>query len=277
MGINNDNWKEFFFESNEGMGTLYDRVILEKFFNLFVKKYNIKNTLDCPSFGMTGFSGINSIYLASKGVQVTVCEDNPERLNWIKKLWNNIGLDAEFILVKNWSDLPFNNRYFDLVWNLSSLWYLKEYDISAPIKELGRVTKRCLFICTHNKNQLFYPVWKMIEPDFIRHIKEEYSDEKILAKILDNALLDFNIYDEGYFVTTPWPGIILKKDQLLNNHNNKINKYLEINNIKLPEYVDHLNNPKLNNKIQRMMFLESLPNPVKKYWAHLKYWIFTRG
>lgn len=278
MGINNDNWKEFFFEPNEGLGTLYDRVILEDFFDLFIKKHNIKNVLDCPSFGMTGFSGINSAYLASKGVQVTVCEDNLERLNWVKKLWENIGLDANFVLIDDWSKIPFKNQEYDLVWNLSALWYLKKYNISTLIDELGRVTRKCLFISIHNKNQLFYPIWKKMEPDFAQYINEENSDEKFLSKILKNDLLNFNIYEEGYFVTTPWPGIILKKDQLLHKHaeKNTTQRNLEINNIKLPQYISHLNNPELNNNIKRMMFLEWLPGPIKKYWAHLKYWILLR-
>lgn len=282
MGINNNNWKEFFFNSNEGLGTLYDRVILERFFDRFITEYKIKNALDCPSFGMTGFSGLNSLYLAKKGVSVTVCDDNPERFEWIETLWNKIGFKADFIRVKDYSHLPFDTQSFDLVWNLSALWYLKDYNISSVIKELGRVTKKGLFISIHNKKQLFYPIWKMLEPDFFLYVKEDSSDEKILERSFNDVLNEFSFKESGYFVTTPWPGAILKKEQIFDkilgrkSPKNKMEHIHQLSDIKIPTYVNHLTNQKLNEKIENLMFLERLPNALKKYWAHLKYWIFIR-
>lgn len=286
MGIHNDNWKNFFFDPNEGLGTVYDRMVLERFFQRFITDYGIKNVLDCPSFGMTGFSGINSIYLAKKGVEITVCDDNSERLEWIEALWNKIGLKANFNLVKNYSNLPFDDRSFDIVWNLSSLWHFKEDNIPLLIKELGRVTNKCLFISVYNTNQLCCPIWKKLEPEFFHHIKEENADKKILEKIFDNTLLEFELKEKGYFVTTPWPGIVLKKEQIKDkilgktslkdtvSHNYRLDDIK--NDLKIPTYADDLMNQRINVTVENLMFLEKLPTFIKKYWAHLTYWIYQR-
>ncbi len=280
MGIHNDNWKDFFFDSNEGLGTLYDRVILERFFQRFIGEYGIKNALDCPSFGMTGFSGINSLYLARNGVEVTVCDHDPERLEWVETLWNKIGLEANFTLVSDYSRLPFDSCSFDLVWNLSALWYLKEDDLSSVMQELGRVTRKCLFVSVHNKDQLFYPVWKKVEPEFSHYVREEYSDKRVLEQVFDSTFVRLKRVEEGYFVTTPWPGVILKKDQLLKRNGTTKptngNGNHSLTDIAIPEYVDCVINRKTDTKVDRLMFMEKLPNPVKKRWAHLAYWVFTR-
>lgn len=286
MGIHKDNWKKFFFNSKEGLGTDYDRILCERVLEKFISEYKIKSVLDCPSFGMTGFSGINSIYLAKKGIDVTICEDNPERLEWVKNLWEEIGLNATFILVKYNTRLPFDDQSFDFVWNLSALWHINN-GVHTLIKELGRVTGKCLFTSVYNLNQLFYPIWKSFEPEFFLSVNEEYSKEITLEKIFNENLNGFGIKEKGYIVTTPWPGVIIKKEQITNKilrkktieedtiyHNYKLDDIR--NNISLPTYVDILINHKRNKTLENLMILEKLPNFIKRYWSHLIYWTYSR-
>lgn len=273
MGIHEDNWKEFFLNANEGLGTLYDRLILEKFFDKFIAEYRITEALECPSFGMTGFSGLNSLYLAKKGVEVSICDDNPERLEWVKKLWKRIGLEANFVLVADYSNLPFDAQSFDLVWSLSALWYLKDYDIAKVVKVLGRVTKKCLFVCIHNKKQLFYPIWKMLDKDFFNYIREDYADGGFMEKKF-KVLDEFQLRKRGYFVTTPWPGIILKKEQMFGER--KEVRECKLDNIEIPIYANFLDNRALGKRFEKLMILEFLPDALKKYWAHLEYLIYVR-
>ena len=280
MGIHNENWKQFFCDPNEGIGTVYDRVILKNFFNRFITKNKIKNVLDCPSFGMVGFSGLNSLYLAKKGIKVTICDDNSERLNWIETLWNKVGLKADFLLIKDYTQIPLNEQSFDLVWNLSALWHLKRYEIDQIIEELWRVTKKILFISVYNLKQIPFPIWKLLDPEYFQHIKLEYSEEKILENIFKTVSM--TIEESGYFVTTPWPGITLKKEQIftkilgMKNDETKNTHIHQLKDMKTPSYMEHIFYPILDEKIEKLMLLERFPNFFKKYWGHLKYWIFIR-
>jgi len=280
MGITSDNWKAFFFDSNEGQGTLYDRFILHSFFDRFIADNKIETALDCPSFGMTGFSGINSIYLAKKGINVTVADDNAERLGWARKLWEKIGLAdrVTFVQVKDWSSLPFQDRSFDLVWNLSSLWHINQNQVPGLLSELGRVYSNVLFISVHNAKQLVYPLYKKIDSEFFDAVTEQFCKEDYLSELFSRKIGGAAV-QKGYFVTTPWPGLIIKKEQLLAGSKPKqapVKSVESIDDMKVPEYVKLLDSG-AKSKINRMMFLESLPNPLKKYWAHLTYFIFEKN
>lgn len=43
MAVNPKNWKQRFYYSNEGVGTLYDRLLLEKIFDQIIDGFKIKN------------------------------------------------------------------------------------------------------------------------------------------------------------------------------------------------------------------------------------------
>jgi hypothetical protein len=279
MGITPDNWKTFFFDENEGKGTLYDRLILHSFFDRFIENNNIRTALDCPSFGMTGFSGINSLYLAKKGIRVTVADDNPERLLWTRKLWEKIGMEgaATFVQVDDWLNLPFKDDSFDLVWNLSSLWHLSEYEVPGLVRELGRVYRQILFISVHNAKQLAYPMYKKFDADFFGKVNEEFCNEEYLTDLFYRKLGTADIFEKGYFVMTPWPGLIVKKEEIFGG--SKLGRdqaaMLENENMKTPEYITYLMNPE-DKTMHNLMFLEKLPNFLKKYWAHLTYYIFQK-
>jgi ubiquinone/menaquinone biosynthesis C-methylase UbiE len=282
IGIYTDNWKTFFFNENEGEGTLYDRLILHTFFDRFIENKNIKTVLDCPSFGMTGFSGINSMYLAKKGVKVTVADDNSERLLWTKHLWENIGMAeaATFVHVEDWSSLPFKDGSFDLVWNLSSLWHINEKDVPSLVAELGRVYKQVLFMSVYNAKQLVYPLYKKFDSDFFDKVNEKFCKEQYLADLFRRKL-SAHTFEKGYFVTTPWPGLIVKKEELFGGSKRQENTdKSEVagakEDMKTPTYISILNNPEAKT-MQNMMFLERLPNFLKKYWAHLTYFIFEKS
>jgi hypothetical protein len=280
MGITSENWKQFFFNSNEGQGTLYDRLILHSFFDRFIENNKIKSALDCPSFGMTGFSGINSVYLAKKGINVTVADDDAERLLWTRKLWEKIGIGkaATFVQIDDWSNLPFKDNSFDLVWNLSSLWHIRENQVPGLVSELGRVYSNVLFISIHNAKQLVYPVYKKMDSDFFEIINEQFCKEEYLTNLFKRKLgAEFS--EKGYFVTTPWPGLIIKKEQLFGGSNSENHRIIDIkrmDEMKIPEYIKYLDT-NAKNKMKNLMLLEMLPNFVKKYWAHLTYYIFQKN
>ncbi|MCW4003112.1 MAG: class I SAM-dependent methyltransferase [Candidatus Bathyarchaeota archaeon] len=282
MGITSENWKQFFFNSNEGQGTLYDRLILHSFFDRFIENNKIQSALDCPSFGMTGFSGINSVYLAKKGINVTVADDDAERLLWTRKLWEKIGMGkaATFVQIDDWSNLPFKDNSFDLVWNLSSLWHIREDQVPGLVSELGRVYSNVLFISIHNAKQLVYPVYKKIDSGFFEIINEQFCKEEYLTNLFKRKLKGAEFSEKGYFVTTPWPGLIIKKEQIFGGSNSENHRRIinikRMDEMKIPEYIKYLDT-NAKNKMKNLMLLEMLPNFVKKYWAHLTYYVFQKN
>ena len=117
----NSVWQQYFKNRHEGLGTTYERFILHHYFERIKNKYSIKSVLEVPSFGMTGISGINSMWWAAKGVHVTITDNDKERINLIEKVWQELSLEANFVYYPNGSYLPFENNSFDLSWNFTSL------------------------------------------------------------------------------------------------------------------------------------------------------------
>ncbi len=59
-----EDWKYYFETLHEGLGTTYERFVLHGYFNRIQDQYGVKTVLEAPVFGMTGISGINSVWWA---------------------------------------------------------------------------------------------------------------------------------------------------------------------------------------------------------------------
>ena len=79
------NWHRYFDDNHEGLGTTYERFILHHYFHELKKQYAVTSVLEVPSFGMTGISGINSIWWAAKNIPVTILDHSVERIALFKK------------------------------------------------------------------------------------------------------------------------------------------------------------------------------------------------
>ena len=89
-----ENWRRYFDEQDEGLGTTYERFILHRYFEKLRQEYVIQSVLETPSFGMTGVSGINSLWWASQRIDVTVIDNVEERLRLVEKV-KRAGLKAK--------------------------------------------------------------------------------------------------------------------------------------------------------------------------------------
>ncbi|HPW25001.1 MAG TPA: hypothetical protein PLR70_04240, partial [Candidatus Syntrophosphaera thermopropionivorans] len=70
-----NDWEKFFSNPYEGLGSSYERIVLNDLLFQTVNNYNVHNVLESPSFGFTGISGINLLNLADLGLNITL-EDN---------------------------------------------------------------------------------------------------------------------------------------------------------------------------------------------------------
>jgi len=272
--ITPNNWKAYHVNSNEGIGTLYDRLFLEKVFDKVIKEYKIKSVVELPVVGMNGFCGLNCVHLAKKGIKVTIVDNDKKRLEIIAKMWKKIKLNAEFIYTKEFSKFKTRKKY-DLVFSLGSLWFYNEKII---LKKYNNLSNRLILILTHNPNQAIYGLWKKLEPSFFLKVNESLIKEKNFEKVLREELTNFELIKKEYVVNPPWPGIILTKKDIINLFRKKQEKKInKIKKIVLPDYINsYLSNPELKKKFNKFMLLEKMPVFLKKKWSHLTLWLLIK-
>ncbi len=82
-----DTWRKYLTDYNEGLGLVYERFVLNDFLEDLRRKYSVKSVLEAPLYGMAGVSGINDVILAQNGVDVTMVDDNRERLDGVRRIW----------------------------------------------------------------------------------------------------------------------------------------------------------------------------------------------
>ena len=205
-------WRRYLTDYNEGLGLVYERFILNDFLMALKEHYEIEDVLEAPVYGMAGVSGINSVILAQEGCQVTLVDDNAERLAGVSRIWEELGLQASFVSQEPIIKLPFAEGQFDLAWNWAALWYVKN---AAPLlRELVRVSRRLVFVAMPNPYQVGYIVRKrFVEPEFFTTIDERWVDMGLIKSVLTAEGVE--IVDEGVLDVPPWPDTVMPAAEFL--------------------------------------------------------------
>ena len=267
-------WQQYFENHHEGLGTTYERFILHHYFEEIKKEYSVQNVLEAPSFGMTGVSGINSMWWGYKGVHITIIDNDKERINLIKKVWQEISVEATFVYHPDgYTYLPFEDHSFDMGWNFAALWFVS--NLEKFLKELTRVTKKVIFICVPNRLNLFH----LLRLVFQKNSDIIHVDNINSVKIKEIMLtLKWHVEEQGYLDIPPWPDIAMKKEDLLQ----KIGLKWLANRLKSKEenYICILDyftgkNPNMEKEMLKYSWLENSPWFIKRFWAHHQYLIFT--
>lgn len=265
-----EHWRKYLTEYNEGLGLVYERLMLNDFLEQLRAKYRIRTVLEAPIYGMAGVSGINSVMLARKGVQVTLVDDNAERLDGVRSIWRELKLDATFLNHADFAHLPLPDGSFDLVWNWAALWYLD--DVQGSLRELARVSGNLIFVAMPNRAQVGYLIRKYIlERDFVRYVDEAWANIGRVKKSLNDA--GCTIIDEGVLDIPPWPDTVMPASLVLEKIGIRSNKFDgDAWNWSTMDY--YLGKrPELKAMMDRYAFLERAPLPwqIKSVWAHHRY------
>lgn len=267
-------WKKYLTDYNEGLGLVYERLVLNDYLEKIASEYNVQSVLEAPLFGMAGVSGINSIALARRGCAVTLVDDNADRLAGVEKIWRALNLRAAFVYHFDFVHLPFDDQSFDFVWNWAALWYLP--NAAELLKELARVARQLIFIAMPNRAQVGYWLRKYIlEKDFVEYVDETWADISRVKKILRARGVEF--LDEGVLDVPPWPDTVMPAAQVLQRLGIK-SKKLDAQfrgdswNWNTLDYYSGAR-PDLRAKIEKYFFLERAPLPwqIKTIWAHHRY------
>jgi hypothetical protein len=249
-------WPDYFRTRHEGLGTTYERLILQRIFEDLHGTVEIDSVLEAPCFGMTGITGINSVWWARQGAEVTVADHHPERLGRINGIWAELGLEANLVEVPpGYRALPFDDRRFDLSWNFAALQQVDRR--SAFLGELARVSRRAILLCVPNRGNLLH------------RIRTQHLDSTGIIEEMER--LGWRLERRGLFDTPPWPDIAMNKEDLLGPLGRPPARPLCI--------LDHYNgrDPDLPSRVLRYGFLEGLPEWLKRFWAHHEQLLFLPG
>ncbi|MGQ9490220.1 MAG: class I SAM-dependent methyltransferase [Anaerolineae bacterium] len=209
---NQPTWQHYLTDYNEGLGLVYERFVLNDFLLYIKGYYGFSSVLEAPLYGMAGVSGINSVALAKIKTPVTLADDNPERLAGVQRIWGELGLPAQFVLVEDWGTLPFPDHSFEFVWNWAALWRVGQPD--ALLRELVRCSSKLIFVAVPNPVQIGYQFRKYIaEPEFVREVDERWTDIGMIRRKLQ--ALGVKILRQGVLDTPPWPDTVMPASELL--------------------------------------------------------------
>jgi len=268
MPFIDSSWPEYFRTRHEGLGTTYERFILQRHFVTLQDELRVESVLEAPAFGMTGVSGINSLWWAAQDVPVTVLDHDAQRLGLARKVWGELGLGAEFVeSPQGYGTLPFDDGRFDLGWNFAAIWYVDRLELF--LAELSRVCRRAILVCVPNRgNPLFRLRARRLRA--AHGLKTEHVDPRGIIRRL--GTLGWRLERRRLFDAPPWPDIAMNKEDLLGPLAGKgPSRPLCI--------LDHYSGaaPGMEKEVLRFDLLEGLPRWLLRFWAHHEYLLFYAG
>lgn len=270
-----NNWESYFKNPDEGLGTTYERFILHRFFEDIHTRQQIESVIEVPSFGMTGVSGINSLWWAQQGIQPLIVDSDKHRINLMKDVWNNIPLKAEFLELSDFSTLPLEDNSFDFSWNFASLWFVE--NLEKFLTEMARITKKTIFISVPNRAGLGFLLRFGIR---LNDYKGFYLRNIIPARIEKTLKSNgWRQIKKGYFDIPPWPDIPMKKEDMLRKAGlgflvkSETDQQSENSRTCIIDYFNG-KRPQLDKEIMKYSVLENFPPPVRQLWGHHRYFIF---
>ncbi len=267
---NASRWEKYLHDYNEGLGLVYERLVLNDYLEHLVKKYRIQSALEAPIFGMAGVSGINSVQLAKRGCAVTLVDDNRSRLTEIERIWRELDLKANFVYHTNLSRFPFPDSSFDLTWEWAALWY--HSNAEEILRELIRTARSLVFVAMPNRVQVGYLLRKyVLEREFVKHVDESWADINRIKAVLQSA--GVVIIEEGVLDVPPWPDTVMPAAQVLRKLGIRSKQFSGENwNWSTMDYYLE-KRPQLRMTVDKYAFLERAPIPwqIKAIWAHHRY------
>jgi len=77
---------------DEGIGTVYERVVIDDYFRDLQQRLNIRTILENPADGVTGVPGMNSLEFARNGATVALSNPSNKMLDGARAVWVKQGL-----------------------------------------------------------------------------------------------------------------------------------------------------------------------------------------
>ena len=269
-------WQKYFYNHDEGLGSTYERFIINEILYKAVNTYRIKSIIETPSFGFTGLSGINSLGLAAKNLEITVTDSEPERLKLIKDIWAKTNYKANFDLVRDYSLLPYGDSAFDMAWNFSALWFVPELDIF--LKELSRISRKIILIMIPNRSGLGYLFQKYTGRNDLKiYLKEDNLKPKYFINELKKH--GWTLMHDSLIDCPLWPDIGMSKGELMRRLGLSFlspSRAQKAPSLTILDYYDGSNPSLKDDMLKYNLFENKAPLIFKKFWAHHHYFLFLK-
>lgn len=270
-----NNWESYFDDHHEGLGSSYERIILNRLLLNLKRRYKITSVLEAPCFGFTGISGLNSLVLSRSGCQVTLLDHEPERVERIRQIHHELNAEIDVKISSSYHTLPFSDKSFEFSWNFSSLWFVE--DLTAFLSELDRVTVKAILLCVPNRQGIGYK-WQKAHSGIPAGLV--FNEQNIDPGLLKSELkkLNWMLVREDYIDCPPWPDIGMSKEEFLGNYLSRI-KLRQISNkpVKPVSIIDFYSG-KDSGFAERMLKFsvleEHAPTCFKKLWSHHFWMLF---
>lgn len=265
---------------DEGLGTVYERFMLNDFFDTLLDTFRIDNVLEVPMYGMTGLHGINSAHLVERGCALTVVDTNKDRVQEARELWAMFPFGSEKCTVMEAPDLsrlPFSDGSFDLVWDFAALWHADKVERLLP--EMARLSTGLVLIFVPNMRQPGYLLRKhLFSRDYFLTVDERWNDLERVASILTG--LGMKEKNRGVLDIPPWPDTCVSLKSILGELSPKrAGEEKEESRRWVWDIVSYYRGHQtaVKEKVERLAFIEksSLPEWMKGVWAHHRYALFS--
>jgi hypothetical protein len=270
---------------DEGLGTTYERFVLDRIFEDLSARRRVESVAETPIYGMTGIDGINSVWWAKRGAEVTLVDDDTARTNRVRAVWDYLDLGAQLRLAAPApsGELPFDDRRFDLVWNFAALWHVP--DPGLWVAEMCRVSKGVVAIFVPNRYQLGYLMRKyLFDREFFARVHEAWVEPPRIEHALSDA--GFRVSVRGVMDVPPWPDTCVPISALWKGKQAEkreepgapplagASKRWHWNILRHYRDEDH----ELRRRVERLAFLDRLrvPPALKLCWGHHRYLIAER-
>ncbi len=197
-------WRAYVTDRDEGLGTVYERFALRDVLREAVDRTGATSILHAPQFGMMGFPGLDTVFLAREGLRVGLLDFDKERLDAVVTEWRSLGLDPEVHLVpgpdpSTWPDqLPVD---YDLVFSFAALWWFD--DPWAVVDAQTRWARKGLLSCVPNKNVFMRMRARLWHQDLFEQLNENALDARAMTAAGERS--GFEAVDTGLFDIPPFP------------------------------------------------------------------------
>lgn len=274
-------WRKYLTDYNEGLGLVYERFVLNNFLNDLRKKHQIHSVLEAPLYGMAGVSGINDVIFAQNGVDVTMVDDNAERIAGVRRIWReDLHMPAETVLIRpdSWGKLPFADKSFDFTWEWAGLWYIA--DPEGLLQELVRTSRNLVFVAMPNNIQVGYWMRKLlIDREFFANHDERWTEIGRIRRILEGAGVE--IIDQGVLDVPPWPDTVMPANEVLKRlgvRSKQLESQFTGEGWRWDTMAYYMGKePDLYERVIKYAWLDHAPLPwqIKSVWAHHR-WLLGR-
>lgn len=272
-------WEKYYSNPDEGLGSTYERFMINRVLIKALRHFNVKTVLEAPSFGFTGMSGINSVPYALKACEVTLMDHDQKRIEYIEKTWKELNLDLKTIFTEDYLKIDRPDNYFDLSWNFSALWFVS--DLSAFLKELDRVTRKVILIMVPNQTGIGYIQQKYFgQDDLKKYLNEDFI--KIPRIKSEMKSLGWSLLNHEYIDCPLWPDIGMSKEDFLKKlHLSALLPKQKVQHVKKAVTIlDYYSGkePSMEKQFAAYEFFEKhAPETFKRFWAHHQFLLFTKN